>query len=244
MKWFVVLSALLCLVIIPQHVFGGDKSSSGLAKFFKKVAKSKTVKILEKGMAIWAPSDIITLIISAFEEEPLDQFIGVNTKLDDIALKLDDLERQIETSTLKILSEVNFARIKEIEATINSAPSKLVTMIAESGNDKTVFLSKLDRFIEAFGYPTNMEYTLVQYLNTGGRSSASLMGRFVDVVKDSAKDNFCQLKSSANAMIFEFHISIMNSVLKLTTLLGACYRAKDQISRSNLYFPYYYARII
>jgi len=204
-----------------------DKKALG---FLKKIAKSKVLKFVERAAAYWAPSDIITLIVESFEEDPPDQFIGVNQKLDDIASKIDDLSKQIETSTTTILYEVNIVKIKEIGALIDAAPSKLSTIISESASDRSALSSKLTEFVRSYSSPANMEYLMVQYLNSGGRFSASPMNRFADVVKNYGQENFCSLKSSPNAMIFEFHLYVMNSVLKLTSLLAAAQRMNEQIS--------------
>jgi len=84
--------------------------------------------------------------------------------------------------------------------------------------------------VRSYSSPANVEYMMVQYLNSGGRFSASPMNRFAAVIKYYGEDNFCPIKSSPNAMMFEFHIYVMNSVLKLTSLLAAAQRMNEQIS--------------
>lgn len=210
------------------------ESASDVVKFVKSVAKSRSFKVLEKVAGFWSPADtIIRLVISSIEPEPEDPLIPVKEKLEEISNKLDDMGRQIETSSLTILSEINFTELKKIEATINSAASKFKTMIEESGENRSVFLEKLNLFIKSFSYPTNMEYLMVQYLTAGGRMSASPIKRFSDVAKNNAKDNFCPLKSTANSMVYELHLSVMHSVFKLTTLLDVCYRVRDHLLESK-----------
>lgn len=230
-----MLYSVLFYLVTFAHVSSAKEPVSDIVKFAKSIAKSSAFKVLEKVAGFWSPADtIIRLFIGAIETEPEDPLIPVKEKLDEMSVKIDDLSRQIETSTLSILSEINTVELKRIEATINSAPSKLKTMIEESGNDKTMFRKKLEQFMESFTYPINMEYQMVQYLTTGGRASASPISRFSDLVKNNAKEHFYPLKSSPNVMVFEFHVSIMHSVFKLTNLLAACNRTIDYIQGSKI----------
>lgn len=135
----------------------------------------------------------------------------------------------LTTSLSKIVSEIKYQPLFKFFGEIESSVNEFEVIFASYGGHKPAFLRELDKFIDNYK-SKNIEYKIVNYLDSALPGSEPFIQVFTDKVKEMRNDTGCNINSSPVKFIHDFYILVAMKIYEASNLLSLCYSLKEGLT--------------
>lgn len=225
----VVKESISFIQTIVQHDMVqelGDKLG-GKFKVLSDVAK-------EIGPILGPAGDLINFVLFfANEEDNTPEYFKnitqelnkINTKLDALSEQMTSLDKKITTSTKEIITEVRFQNFFELIEDVAAAKHEFELIIKSYSTNASAVVHHLNTFIEDYK-KKNLEYRLVNYLDSGSDFSSSLVDKVISLYRQYQADHANAIGSSLAKTINDIYTTVLVTVIRGNTILEVATNTK------------------
>lgn len=139
------------------------------------------------------------------------------------------LDANLTASLSKIVSEIKYQPLFKFFGEIESSVNEFQVIIVSYSSHKASLLKELEKFIDNYK-SKNIEYKIVNYLDSALPGSESFIRVFTEKVMLMRKDNCCDINSSPVKFIHDFYVLVAMKIYEANNLLALCYSLKEGLT--------------
>lgn len=155
----------------------------------------------------------------------------INAKLDALSEQISSLDKKITTSTKEIITEVRFQNFFQLIEDIAAAKHEFELIISSYSTNASAVVYHLDSFIKDYK-KKNLEYKLVNYLDSGSDFSSSLVDKVISLYRQYQADSANAIGSSLAKAVNDIYTTVLVSVIRGSTILDAATNTKIALTNT------------
>lgn len=131
------------------------------------------------------------------------------------------------------MSEIKFQPLFKFFGEIESSINEFEVLVESYDGHKDAFLVELEKFLDNYR-AKNIEFKLVNYLDTSLPGSDPFIKVFVDKALKMRDDNHCDVNSSPVKFVHDFYLLIASKLYEAFNLMSLCYTIVNEMSPGKL----------
>lgn len=145
-----------------------------------------------------------------------------------IEFQINELSNQITDQTLLLKIEIKYQNLFLLMARVNRYINERFLIIGAYDTNKIKLIYYLDQLIEDFRL-ANIENDLVNYIDFEFIGTESVIESYLALV-ETLNSHFCPIASSPHKMVYDFYLSLYNSVNECHAFLKLSYEIRAMIN--------------